>query len=177
MIKNIVIFGGASASEKYEKLAYQVGKALGENDFITVTGGGPGMMHQVNKGAFEAKGESIGIRINHSESQVTEYFTRHEVHEKFDIRHQALLKLGDAFIVLPGGLGTILEAIEITQKKKFHEISMDTPLIFLGDYFKPLLNVFHEISREGFIKEELDKMYQYAATPKDAIKILQQFNG
>ena len=173
MIKNVVIFCGANAPDKYQKLAHSIGKALAKNGFVTITGGGPGMMQQVNKGAFESKGESIGIRINHKEEHEPKFFTKHETHEKFDLRHQALLKLGDAFVVLPGGLGTILEAIEITQKKKFREIPMETSLIFVGEYFKPLLNVFRDNAKEGFVKEDLDKMYQYAKDPDEMIKILQ----
>ncbi|MCR4264418.1 MAG: LOG family protein [Candidatus Roizmanbacteria bacterium] len=174
MIKNVVIFGGANGPEKYLKLGYEVGKTLAQNGFVTITGGGPGMMHEVNKGAFEAHGESIGIRINHTEESSLAFFTSHEMHDKFEARHSALLKRGEAFVALPGGLGTILEAIDITQRKKFREIEMDVPLIFVGDYFKPLLDVFHEISREGFIREGLEDMYQYAKNPKEVVTILQK---
>ncbi|MBI4136827.1 TIGR00730 family Rossman fold protein [Candidatus Roizmanbacteria bacterium] len=174
MIKNAVVFGGANGSKKYLDLAYDLGRVLAKNGFVTVTGGGPGMMHEVNRGAFEAGGESIGIRINHTEQISIEFFTSHEMHDKFQARHDALLKRGDAFVALPGGLGTILEIVDITQRKKFKEIAVEVPLILISNYFKPLLNVFHEIAQEGFIREDLEEMYQYAKNPQEVVNILKK---
>lgn len=170
-IKKVVIFGGAHGQEQYLKLGYEVGKLLAENGFISITGGGPGIMREVNRGAFEAGGKSFGICIKYEEEQLFTWFTHHEMHDEFNKRHQTLVGYGEAFVVLPGGLGTIMEALEITQKKKFHEISMNVPLVFVGDYYQPMLLLFAEIAKKGFIKEPLDKLYQYAENPKELIAI------
>lgn len=170
--KNIVVFCGAHDHSKYSPVAYSVGKSLAENGFTTITGGGSGMMEQVNKGAFEAKGMSIGICIGHPSEKPNPYLTSSQLYQKFDLRHNALIKLGDAFIVLPGGFGTILEALEITQKKKFHEISAESPLIFLGAYFEKQLAVFDWMKAEGFISEQLSDLYSYANSVDEALVIL-----
>lgn len=92
---NVVVFGGAFAHQKYLNLAYNTGKYLAKHGFVTITGGGSGMMEQVNKGAFEAGGDSIGIRLKGLEEKLEgEYFTSYEWYELFTERHDRLLSLG-----------------------------------------------------------------------------------
>jgi hypothetical protein len=173
VIKNIVVFGGAFAHEDYLELSYSVGKLLAENGYVTITGGGTGMMEQVNKGAFEAGGESQGICIQFDgEEPPGDYFTYKKTYKTFDERHNALLSLGDAFIVLPGGLGTILEALTITQQKKFGELPMDTPLVFVGEFFQNLDSLFKDIVDQGFIQDDLKELYQFVHTPEEMIGVV-----
>jgi hypothetical protein len=171
--KNVVVFGGAFAHEQYLHLSYSVGKMLAEHGFATITGGGTGMMEQVNKGAYEAGGQSQGICIQFDgEEAPGNYFTYKKTYTTFDERHHALLSLGDAFVVLPGGLGTILEALTITQKKKFGEVPLQTPLIFVGRFFSNLDTFFQTIAEDGFIQEDLKLLYQFVTTPDEMISVL-----
>jgi len=169
---NIVVFCAANDDKEYNPLAYHTGKLLAKHTFTTITGGGPGMMLQVNKGAFEIGGHSIGVCIQNSKEKKHAYFTDFEIHETFKIRHEALIAQGDAFVVLPGGLGTILEAVEITQKKKFGYIPMNTPLIFVSDYYDKLLETFAWIDEQGFISDDIDKLYSHVQTPEEMIHTL-----
>lgn len=169
----VVIFSGAFAPEGYEDLAYRVGKALALNGYITVTGGGPGMMRAVCRGAYEAKGESWGVCIEKREEVfVSDYFTKHEIHKTFDERNDRLISLGSSFIVLPGGLGTITEALQITQRKKFHELPKTTPLLFVGEYYRRLTDVFSEMKQAGFIGEVLDELYTFVRDEAEMITAL-----
>ena len=173
-IKTVVIFCGAHATPTYLELAREVGKALAQHGFAAVTGGGPGMMSEVNKSARLHGGESYGICIRKpEESPQRENFTHFEIYDSFDERHKKLLSYGDAFLALPGGLGTIYEAIEITQRKKFKEIPMETPLIFVGKYFERLTKVFLELANEGFITD-VDSLYRFAPTVNDMIVTLKE---
>lgn len=174
--KKIVVFSGANAPDHFIKLAYTVGRLLGKEGYVALTGGGPGMMREVNRGAFEVGSESWGICIEHrAEEIILDYFTYHEVHERFDERNDRLLSMGDAFIVLPGGLGTVVEALQITQRKKFAEVNPETPLIFVGNFYKKLTEVFDEMATEGFISDVLSNLYQYAETPEEMITLLRKY--
>jgi len=170
----VVVFCGANATKKYLHQAYNVGKALAENGFITITAGGPGMMREVNRGAIEHGGESWGIGILAEKDVDTSVFTKHEVYEGFDKRHQTLIAYGDAYIALPGGLGTIYEALEITQKKKFHEIPKTKPLFFVGSYFDRLIATFEYFKRNKFIEENLSDLYIHVKTVEGLIRQLQK---
>jgi len=174
--KKIVVFGGANAPDPYPNMAYEIGRLLASEGYVTLTGGGPGMMREVNRGAKEAKGESWGICIEHrAEEVILDYFTYHEVHDRFDERNDRLLSLGDAFVVLPGGLGTIVEALQITQRKKFEEIDPKTPLMFFGDFYIPLSHVFEEMQKAGFISDRLSDLYQFVHTPDEVLYVLKTF--
>lgn len=169
----IAVFAGANAPDHYLELAFNVGMNLADNGFTTITGGGPGMMRAVNRGAYQAGGTSWGICIKHREEQIIpDFFHHHEVYERFDERNDRLLSLGDAFIVLPGGLGTIVEALQITQRKKFREVSPHTPLLFLGSFYEPLSSVFKKIEDEGFISDELSDLYEFVDTTESMIERL-----
>jgi predicted Rossmann-fold nucleotide-binding protein len=134
------------------------------------------MMREVNKGAKESGGESWGICIEHrAEEIILDYFTYHEVHERFDERNDRLLSLGDAFIVLPGGLGTIVEALQITQRKKFAEVPPKTPLVFVGEFYRKLTQVFDEMRAENFISDNLPDLYQFVQSPQEMMPMLKTY--
>ncbi len=171
----VVVMCGAHAPGKYVRLASQTGKLLAENDYVTITGGGPGMMEAVNKGAFESNGESWGIGIDHPEDKPGPYFTYFEKHKGFDIRHKILMGKAQAFMVLPGGLGTILETLEVTQKKKFREIDFNVPLVLVHSYFEPLKNLIKIVAKKGFLKEPLEKLCHFVNSPQEAIMFLNKY--
>lgn len=174
--KKVAVFAGASAPSEFVSVAYDVGKLLAENNFVTITGGGPGLMREVNRGAFETGKESWGICLEFRLEQMDlHYFTYHEVHDRFDERNDRLLSLADAFVVLPGGLGTVVEALQITQREKFQEVPMDTPLIFIGEYHRPLHDRFVEMKQTGFIADDLNKLYEFVPSPTEMITELKKY--
>jgi len=170
----VVVFCGAHATKKYLILAYKVGEALAKNGYVTITGGGPGMMREVNRGAIENGGESWGICIAEEKDCDESVFTKYESYADFDKRHQTLIFYGDAYVILPGGLGTVYEALEITQKKKFHEIPKTKPLFFVSSYFRRLIATFEYFKRNKFIEENLSDLYIHVKTVEGLIRQLQK---
>lgn len=173
MSKKIVVFGSASTNNpKYLQQGYEVGKALAAAGFVTITGGGPCMMAEVNRGAFEAKGESWGICVRKTGEKPNNFLTRTEMYDNFPSRHKMLLNMGEAFVALPGGLGTLHEVLEITQYKKFKLIQTSTPLIFYGDFFKDFISFANLLSKEGFLQTNLHEVFVSVNNTQNLIQAL-----
>lgn len=94
--------------EEYEA-AYQLGEILGENGFSVCTGGYQGIMDAVSKGVVEKGQESIGITVNIFGAKVSEHLTKNIECDSLFERIEKLISYGDAFIILRGGTGTLLE--------------------------------------------------------------------
>jgi uncharacterized protein (TIGR00725 family) len=111
MNKTVTIFGSSIPNENDEqyKFAYQLGASLAKNGFNICTGGYKGIMEAASKGAFDNGGLVYGITVDLWDSEPNPYITI-EVREKrlFD-RIEKLIELGDAYIILQGGTGTLLE--------------------------------------------------------------------
>jgi len=118
-----------------------------------VTGGGPGLMRAANEGAAEAQeqGRSIGIRVELPfEQHVNPFVEQAYEHESFFTRLHHFVLISDAFVVAPGGIGTVLEAMMIWQLVQVRHLH-DTPLIFVGPMWRELVAwVERYMLRPGF---------------------------
>lgn len=153
----ITVFGSArfkEGHEHYEK-AREVGKAIAQMGFTTLTGGGPGIMEAANRGAFEAGGNSVGCNIVLPFEQHPNPY----VHKTVDIRYffvrkVLLLKYSYAFIIMPGGWGTMdemFETLTLVQTKVMHNF----PVVLIGvSYYKPLLDYLTSMVSQGTISPE-----------------------
>ncbi len=111
----ITVFGSARFGEdhRYYKLAYEVGKKISETGGTVLTGGGPGIMEAANRGAFENNGYSIGCNIKLPQEQQPNPYTHRSVYIRyFFVRKVLLVKYSYAFIIMPGGVGTMDEFFE-----------------------------------------------------------------
>jgi uncharacterized protein (TIGR00730 family) len=150
----VTIFGSARTkpgTDDYEK-ARQMGAACAHLGFTTMTGGGPGIMEAGNKGAFEAGGRSIGVNIELPfEQHLNPYVHRSVTMRYFFTRKTILLKYSYAFIVLPGGFGSLdelFETITLIQTGKLRNF----PIILMGkDYWQPLMDFVYKMAEEGTI--------------------------
>jgi uncharacterized protein (TIGR00730 family) len=138
----VTVFGSARfhADNRWYALARELGKALAHEGFTVMTGGGPGIMEAANRGAREAGGLSIGCNITLPHEQAPNpYLDRFVEFRYFFVRKVMLVKYSYAFVVLPGGFGTmdeLFEAATLIQTKKIE----DFPLVLMGvDYWRPLL--------------------------------------
>ena len=112
----VTVFGSAriGPDHEYYKLARRMGSALAEAGYAVMTGGGPGIMEAANRGAKEAGGLSLGCNIRlPSEQQPNAYLDRFIQFEHFFVRKVMLVKFSSAFVVMPGGFGTLDEAFEV----------------------------------------------------------------
>jgi uncharacterized protein (TIGR00730 family) len=133
----VTVFGSARFKEghRYYELAREVGKGLAGLGFTTMTGGGPGIMEAANRGAFEAGGRSIGCNIVlPTEQNPNPYLDKWVNIRYFFVRKVLLSKYSYAFIVLPGGYGTMdefFEALTLVETGKIKPF----PIIVIGSEF------------------------------------------
>jgi len=139
----VTVFGSARFAEDhpYYILARSVGFELAKAGFTVVTGGGPGIMEAANRGAKEAGGRSIGCNIRLASPQAPNaYLDSFVTFKYFFVRKVMLVKYSYAFMVLPGGFGTLDEAFETATLVQTRKIE-DFPIILLGrDFWRPLMS-------------------------------------
>lgn len=152
----VTVFGSARFREghSYYEQARQMGRAIYELGFTTMTGGGPGLMEAANRGAYEAGGRSVGCNIRLPfEQQPNPYLHTSVTIDFFFVRKVLLLKYSYAFVVMPGGWGTmdeLFETLTLIQTAVIHNF----PVVLLGrDYYQPLLNYMQDMIRAGTIGE------------------------
>jgi uncharacterized protein (TIGR00730 family) len=143
----VSVFGSARFAEnhRYYQLGREIGSAIARLGFTTITGGGPGIMEAANRGAKEAGGISIGCNIILPKEQAPNPYLDHVVTFRyFFVRKVMLVKYSQAFVILPGGFGTLDEAFEATTLIQTSKI-FDFPVIFAGvDYWQPLFDFLRD---------------------------------
>jgi len=138
----VTVFGSARFKEdhRYYQMARELGRRLAESGYTVMTGGGPGIMEAANRGAKEAGGPSIGANIVLPlEQDPNPYMDRFMEFDHFFVRTVMLVKYSCAFLVLPGGFGTLDEVFETITLMQTDKI-FDFPIIMMRtDYWQPLL--------------------------------------
>jgi len=141
--QTITVFGSArfhGESHPHYACARVVGSALAKKGFTVMTGGGPGIMEAANRGAKEAGGKSIGLNIRLPFEQIPNPYVDYFIlFQHFFIRKVMLVKYSRAFIICPGGYGTLDELFEVVtliQTKKINHF----PIVLIGiDYWTPMI--------------------------------------
>jgi len=153
----ITVFGSARFKEDhpYYKAAQEFGKKIAEMKFATITGGGPGIMEAANRGAFEAKGVSVGCNIVlPHEQKENPYLTKSVTFDHFFIRKVMMVKYSYAFIIMPGGFGTMdefFETLTLIQTKIIHQF----PVVIYGkEFYKDLRELIISMIKEKTVSED-----------------------
>lgn len=174
--RGVSIFGSARTSEDHEYYiaAMETGKLLAESGFEVITGGGPGIMEAANRGAHEAKGVSVGCNIELPFEQIPNPFQSHELTFKyFMVRKTMFIKYSNAYVIFPGGYGTmdeIFEALTLIQTRKIRNF----PVVMFGSsYWKGLLSWLQStmLSEKNINPEDLGLMY-LTDSPQDAVDFI-----
>lgn len=140
--KVITIFGTSKAGEQIFEQAYELGKALAAKGFAIANGGYGGTMEAAARGASENDGKVIGITCNaFKRSKPNEYVTDEVRTGSLPERLGKLVELGDGYIVLQGGTGTLLELAEVWELKNKRFFDSGTPIVLLGGFWEPLLDL------------------------------------
>jgi uncharacterized protein (TIGR00730 family) len=156
----VTVFGSARIAEgtsDYE-LARRIGTEMSRLGFTVMTGGGPGIMQAANRGAKDAGGFSVGCTINlPREKHANPYLDVSVDFRYFFVRKVMLVKYSYAFIVMPGGFGTLdelFEALTLIQTAKIH----DFPMVVMGtEYWSALVAQLDDMVTHGTInREDLD---------------------
>ena len=148
------MFGSARFTEShpYYQLARRVGQELARIGFTVMTGGGPGIMEAANRGAKDVDGFSVGCNIElPAEQKLNPYLDRAVTFRHFFVRKVMLVKYSYAFVIMPGGLGTMdefFEAAVLIQTKKIQSF----PIVLMDKaYWRPLVAFLHDMVRAGTI--------------------------
>jgi len=154
----VTIYGSArikADDELYVQTA-EIAHRLGELGFAIITGGGPGVMEAANKGAREAGVTSVGLNIELPEEQACNvYSTKSITFSHFFVRKVMLVKYATAFVIIPGGLGTLDELTEVLTLIQTHKIRPFPVLLFGGSFWKGFLDWLQNFAlAKGYISEE-----------------------
>ncbi|MDD4476936.1 MAG: TIGR00730 family Rossman fold protein [Patescibacteria group bacterium] len=159
---NVTILGTKSIlpGSSYYQAAYEAGKVLAQNKYSVVTGGGPGIMEAVNKGAFETGGESIGINMRFDRGErFNNYLTKSIGFYFHFVRKLMITSPAKAFVFFPGGFGTmhqLFEMLTLLETKKIKPI----PILLYGkEFWQPLLDFIHTLSADFKTIGRVDEDY------------------
>lgn len=178
MHKTIAVFAGNRCHKEkeaqYYTTAYELGTLLAQAGFATVTGGGPGLMDETLHGAMDHGGDTIAIRLDKPGFLHSPFAKRHEAHQKLGPRQDQILALSDAFIALPGGVGTLYEVMAVLALKRVGELPLDKPLILVGDYYTDMRELADKMIGEGFVNPEFHQLFTLVDTPAEAVALLRK---
>jgi uncharacterized protein (TIGR00730 family) len=174
--KGVAIFGSARTppTDPYYLAAQETAAQLAHAGFEVITGGGPGIMEAANRGAFEAGGVSVGCNIElPHEQKGNEYQTQSLKFRYFFVRKMMFVKYSNAFIIFPGGFGTLdelFEALTLIQTKKIR----DFPVVLYGrDYWGGMIDwIGKTLLSERMIVEHDLKLLHLTDSPSEIVDII-----
>jgi uncharacterized protein (TIGR00730 family) len=171
----VTVFGSARFKEDhpYYKLARAVGAELARAGLATFTGGGPGIMEAANRGAHETGGESYGLNILLPHEQCENPYTDKSIEfGYFFTRKVCLVKYSCAFIVMPGGLGTLDEMFEAATLIQCQKIG-PFPVILMGAKFWAGLRTWGKfMMKQGVYTKDEITFGRVTDSPKEAVQII-----
>ncbi len=168
----VTVFGSARVNESspHYQLAREMGAAIARLGFTVMTGGGPGIMEAANRGARDVSGRSVGCGIElPQEQKPNSYLDRYVSMQYFFVRKTLLIKYSYAFVVMPGGAGTLdelFEALTLIQTGKI----LNFPIVIMGTtYWRELLDFMKKMVEFGMIKESDTHLIYATDSVDDAI--------
>lgn len=178
----VSIFGSArtKSDSKYYNLAVEIAEKIVESGFGVITGGGPGIMEAGNKGARKGNGSSVGLNIDLPFEQHDNPYIDRDKNLNFDYffaRKVMFVKYSQAFVVMPGGFGTmdeLFEAITLIQTQKIDKF----PIILVGsEFWKGLVDWFQKTLLDEFQNISPEDMYLFKVvdTADEVVDIIEKF--
>lgn len=174
-MKNYVTVLGTKSllpGSPYYDAGYEIGKLIAKNNHTVMTGGGPGAMEAVNKGAFEHGGESVGITMqygNHKE-RVNNYITKSVSFFFPFVRKLIITSPAESFIFMPGGFGTLHQLFELLT---LHETKKVTPvpvILYGNGFWQPMIDIVHNLSVEFKTISDDDRLLITSVNEPDELK-------
>ncbi|MFH1742715.1 MAG: TIGR00730 family Rossman fold protein [bacterium] len=174
--RGVSVFGSAQTPEghpMYEK-AREIGRRIAAEELATVTGGGPGIMEAANRGAFEADGISVGLNIVLPREQAPNpYITTGLEFRYFFVRKVMLVKYSSAFVIFPGGFGTLDELFESLTLIQTERILSFPVILFNSDYWSGLMDwIKKRVLAEGNIGPDHLNLFHITDSIDEAIEII-----
>ena len=179
--KAVSIFGSSRtpSSDKYYKLTEEIAYRLSREGYAIITGGGPGIMEAANKGCRRAKGQSIGLNIQiPMEQKANPYIDTLLDFRYFFVRKVMFVKYAKAFVIMPGGYGTLDDFTEALNLIQTQRISKFPVIVFGREYWKDMLNWLKDkVLKEGNISPHDLDIIKVADSPKEVVAIIKKFYG
>jgi len=177
--KAVSIFGSARTKpgSKHYKLAEEIAYQIAKAGYAIITGSGPGLMEAANKGARSASGYSIGLNIQLPCEQKPNKFVDTVLSFRyFFVRKVMFVKYAKAFVILPGGYGTLDEFFEAITLIQTNRIPRFPVVLFDSKYWKPLLEWLRTtVYAHGNIDKEDLSIFVLADTPKEVAQVIKRF--
>lgn len=172
----VAIFGSARTvpSDPVYKAAQETAALFARAGFAIITGGGPGIMEAANRGAFEAGGISVGCNIElPHEQKSNDYLTLSLKFKYFFVRKMMFVKYSDAFVIFPGGFGTLdelFEALTLIQTRKIHNFPV---VLYSSEYWQGMLDWLKgPMLTEGKIIDEDFRRLHLTDSPAEIVEIV-----
>src|SRR5690606_1473322 len=175
----VSIFGSARVGpdDPMYEAAVETARLLAETGFAVITGGGPGIMEAANKGAVQGGGPSVGCNIELPfEQGVNDYVEIAINFRYFFVRKTMFVKYAEAFIIFPGGFGTLDELFEALTLIQTGKVSNFPVILFGSEYWRGLLEWLRDrMAREGKISpDDLDLLY-LTDSPEEAVSVVMKY--
>ncbi len=178
----VSIFGSARTepgTELYETTA-KLAKRLTEEGYGIITGGGPGVMEAANKGAFEGGGKSVGLNIDLPMEQFHNPFIDSDkliTFQYFFVRKVMFVKYAQAFIMMPGGYGTMDEAFEVLTLVQTHKIEKIPIILYGSDFWKGMLDWLQDTMLDKYqhIHAEDLELFKLCDDIESSVQYIQDF--
>ena len=179
IVPAVTIYGSARLkpdSELYSQTE-KVASLLGKAGFNVMTGGGPGVMEAANKGAHEAGVKSVGLNNKLPQEQsCNDYANRSITFHHFFVRKVMLVKYATAFVIIPGGLGTLDELTEVLTLIQTEKIKPFPVILYSGKYWGGLLDwMRNTVLAHGNISEEDFDLLRVFDSPEEVVSAVQKW--
>jgi len=163
-INNVCVYCGSSSKvdDAFKTAAVELGKSIAAQGWGVVYGGGRvGLMGLVADSALEAGGDVVGIIPEHIQSREVEHNELTELHvvDTMHVRKQMMVDRSEAFVILPGGIGTLDEFFELVTWKQLGLHDKPIVIVNINGYWSKLIEAVENIANEGFMRQDDLKMY------------------
>jgi len=177
--KAVSVFGSSRTKPgtKYYKLAEEIAYLLAKEGYAVITGSGPGLMEAANKGTRRAKGQSVGLNIQLPlQQKPNKYVDLLLDFRYFFIRKVMFVKYAKAFVILPGGYGTLdefTEAINLIQTQRISEFPV---VLFNREYWGGMVEWMKDkVLKNGCISKQDLNIFTLVDTPKEVVEAIKKF--
>lgn len=173
----ITVFGSARFKEDhpYYDLTRKAAAEFAKLGFTIMTGGGPGLMEAANRGAKDVNGRSVGCNIQLPLEQLPNpYLDKWVYIHHFFIRKILLVKYSFAFVVMPGGYGTLDEFFEALTLIQNHKINNFPVIIFGKDYYSNLLDHISQMQKEATVTPEDARLFLVTDSIEEAVLLIRE---
>jgi uncharacterized protein (TIGR00730 family) len=174
----ITVFGSARFTEEhpYYQQAREFGQRIAALGMTTLTGGGPGIMEAANRGAYESNGQSVGCNIVLPFEQKENPYLHYSVtFEHFFVRKVLLVKYSYAFIIMPGGFGTMDELFETLTLVQTNTISQFPIILFGKSFYQPLMDTIDKMLEEKTISASDLELLLFTDSVDEAMAHIQKY--